>query len=404
MPLRPPQRGPGEYLRAIGTAKRLESGAGAVGPEAAARQTAEELTDEGRRAAYVQRLKRAFARADRGLGAADAATAALRNEVTQGAADALAKLATARTDAQLELRDRMGLEAVVLLTGRPSLEIKDGDLDIDLTDPDVAEWQGVLALARSRMKKTIASVGRIDTSGSHVGTGFVVAPGVVMTNRHVLEALAEEKRKRNGTRTWTFGGAPTIDFLEEFDTTAEKRFTLRKVLFSGPVKIGNQSQVRKLDIALLEVDRTNEAGDALPAPLKLAKSSELAQAKSEVYMVGYPARPSQLPLTGGSDDQQLIDALDRVFRFRYGGKRLAIGTITHTLGTVPSDTRHWAIGHDATTLGGNSGSCVVALNGDNTVLGIHFGGRYFAYNSAHVLSAVSDLTAADIAALGMIWR
>jgi hypothetical protein len=45
--------------------------------------------------------------------------------------------------------------------------------------------------------------------------------------------------------------------------------------------------------------------------------------------------------------------------------------------------------HDASTLGGNSGSCVVDLD-SNRVIGLHFAGRYMQYNEAVALWRLAD--------------
>jgi V8-like Glu-specific endopeptidase len=45
--------------------------------------------------------------------------------------------------------------------------------------------------------------------------------------------------------------------------------------------------------------------------------------------------------------------------------------------------------HDASTLGGNSGSCVVDLE-SNHVIGLHFGGEYMHYNAAVALWRLVD--------------
>ena len=45
--------------------------------------------------------------------------------------------------------------------------------------------------------------------------------------------------------------------------------------------------------------------------------------------------------------------------------------------------------HDASTLGGNSGSCVVDLE-TNQVIGLHFAGLYMQYNEALALWRLVD--------------
>ena len=54
-------------------------------------------------------------------------------------------------------------------------------------------------------------------------------------------------------------------------------------------------------------------------------------------------------------------------------------------GTEPEDV----IFHDASTLGGNSGSCVVDLD-SGRVIGLHFAGQYMQYNEAVALWRLAD--------------
>jgi serine protease len=398
-----PRRSPQRYLRALSRAPAFES-MSFGGPEAGAR-AADQLGDPAVREEHLDRLNRAFAKADRGELPAPAELHETRNEVLRHADAAMAKLARDRSEATLDQHDRVGLEAVILLTGRPSILIKDSDLDLDPADPDLAEWQGTILLARDAMKETIRSVGRIDRGGFHIGTGFVVAPGVVMTNRHVLQALASEKPGSAGSSQWTMlGGKSTIDFAMEYGSARTSQFIITGVAYSGPTAIGDTLDIGKLDLALLLVERTNSDGEALPQPLPLSKDPAAGRRTSEVYMVGYPARPSALPAGQSAEELHLVDTLKRVFRMRYGFKRLALGMITHPLGQVPNDTVPWAIGHDATTLGGNSGSCVVGLGDEGPLLGLHFGGIFFDHNLAHVFAAVPTLLAAPAASLGLTWR
>jgi serine protease len=397
-----PRRSPRRYLRALShrpSLARLQFG----GPETAA--SAEELADPHVRQEYLDRLSRAFARADRDEKPPNAGVQQERSAVLRHADVAMVKLGRDGAEAALDRDDRVGLEAVIRLSGRPSILIKDGDLDLDSTDPDLGPWQGTILLARDGMKHTIRSVGRIDRSGFHIGTGFVVAPGLVMTNRHVLQAIAHEAASSNGTGRWTMlGGTSTIDFAVEYGSTRTSQFTITGVTFCGPTPIGNTLDVAKLDLALLSVEPANSAGDELPEPLPLTRNPAAGRQMGEVYMVGYPARPSALPSGRGAEDGQLVDTLKRIFRMRYGYKRLALGSITHPLGQVPNDPVPWAIGHDATTLGGNSGSCVVGLSEEGTVLGLHFGGIYFDHNLAHVFAAVPALQASPATTLGLAWR
>jgi Trypsin-like peptidase domain len=77
---------------------------------------------------------------------------------------------------------------------------------------------------------------------------------------------------------------------------------------------------------------------------------------SWVAVIGYPAHDSR---NDAADQQRLFDGI-------YNVKRLAPGRIT---AVVAEDLVH----HDATTLGGNSGSVVLDLD-SGKAFGLHYGG------------------------------
>ena len=83
-----------------------------------------------------------------------------------------------------------------------------------------------------------------------------------------------------------------------------------------------------------------------------------------VAVIGYPARDGRIPDPG---------QMDRIFSSRYDKKRLAPGEI---LGMAPR-----ALRHDCSTLGGNSGSAIIALTTGEAV-GLHFGGTFLTANRA----------------------
>src|SRR6187399_2183870 len=110
---------------------------------------------------------------------------AVAEERAQSLADgvqAMKKLEQGKDD-QVTPRERQGLEAIVLLAGRPAILIQEGDF---LEPP--ALW-GDLKTARESIKSVIRRVGRINVSGDPnldwLGTGFLAGPSVVLTNRHV---------------------------------------------------------------------------------------------------------------------------------------------------------------------------------------------------------------------------
>ena len=102
-------------------------------------------------------------------------------------------------------------EAIILLFGRPALLIQEGKF---FPPPEL--W-AKLENSRDAIQTAIQSVGRIEVKGhpamDWIGTGWLVAPDVVITNRHV----AKEFSRQSG-RSWVFepGMKGRIDFHEEF--------------------------------------------------------------------------------------------------------------------------------------------------------------------------------------------
>ena len=249
----------------------------------------------------------------------------------------------------------VGLEAIILLEGRPSILIENGHF---ATPP--YEWS-ILESYRQSIERVIPSVGRIEVQGhprmEWMGTGFLVAPDVIMTNRHVA-VLFSEKRSGEG---WQFksGMTPRIDFREEYRTSTSAEYNCVEV-------IGVHTQV---DMALLRVELASSNGGGLPEPLTIHYRTPRGLRDRNIYVVGYPA------WDGRRNDP---DAMRDIFNGIYNVKRLQPGTIRN----------HFVFGrtlkHNSSTLGGNSGSCVVDLE-TNKVLGLHFGGLYQRYNSAVAL-------------------
>ncbi len=256
--------------------------------------------------------------------------------------------------------EQIGLEAVILLFGRPALLVQNGTFPTPPTG-----WE-VLDLNRPQIEASLKSVGRIELlNRSMVGTGFLVAPNVVMTNRHVAEVFAIP----SDTGDWTFklGRVPAIDYFDESGGTASATFKVRKV-------IGIHPDVR-IDLALLEVERTALPGapaDFSAPPVLPIAGTEPVVAGSDfnVYLVGYPA----------SDNQGITppEVLTRIFGDIFEVKRLQPGTMTAISSALPR------FSHDCSTLGGNSGSCVVALD-THQVIGLHFSGGYKESNFAVAL-------------------
>jgi len=254
--------------------------------------------------------------------------------------------------------EQLGLEAIVHLFGRPALLVQDGDF---AAPPP--EWQ-MLEDRRTMLKGALPSVGRVELDGHHTypwcGTAFLVGDGILMTNRHVAEIFSQQSGK-----AWKFlrGVKARVDYKEEYQRDKANEFKVDKVLTIHPT----------YDLALLSVAKKGGKGAKSPAPLELSGKAPKATKDADVAVIGYPAYDSR----NGAQAQ-----LD-IFKNIYNVKRLQPGKTTG-LKEAPQ-----ILGHDASTLGGNSGSCVLDLE-SGRIVGLHFGGQYLKGNVSVPLWKLKD--------------
>ncbi|KOG46866.1 trypsin-like serine peptidase [Streptomyces decoyicus] len=295
-----------------------------------------------------------------------------RTRVLSAGVSGLEKLAEGRAD-EIDDDESFGVEAIVLLEGRPAILVRNHDFA-----PQQGDW-AVLDGHRAAIRASLSRVGRVELSGhlslDWLGTAFLVGPDVVMTNRHV----AAEFARGDGTG-WTFqqGIAARLDMGEEYGgpdaESAGPAYDVVEVL-------GIHEDV---DLALLRVAPT--AGAALPAPLAVAADAPADLPGRPVYCVGYPAYDGR---------RNEPESMRRIFMDIYNVKRLQPGTATEL---VPDRS---VIKHDCSTLGGNSGSPVIDLT-DHRVLGLHFGGRYGFGNYAVPLWQLVDDPLLDRAGVNFV--
>ncbi len=266
------------------------------------------------------------------------------------ALSAIDKVGRDGTDADLTLDERVGLEAVIIVAGRPAILVQDGTFF-----PPPQPWTKLEA-KRKEIDLTLARVGRIEVTGhprfDWVGTGFLVGENTVLTNKHVVKLFALPTASG-----WVFEENMTahIDFAEELGSVTRREFPITGII----------GVHREVDLALLRVD-----GPGL-SPLPVDPDPALVSPEREVYVVGYPTADSM-------NDPEVMRA---IFSNIYGVKRLQPGALMSGL-----DGKLFR--HDCSTLGGNSGSCVVDLE-SGRVIGLHFKGTYRVANVAVALSAVA---------------
>ncbi|MDB5581547.1 MAG: putative protease [Bradyrhizobium sp.] len=252
---------------------------------------------------------------------------------------------------------QIALESIVMRRERPVLAIKKNVAELIFADPiESAIWKSRLETAAPVLAPLIPAVGRIELQGSPyewIGTGWLVADDIIVTNRHVAEEFVT---RGAGGLSFRMGDAgrinASIDFLEEFDCSATLVFELLAPLHIEPAP--------GADVAFFRV--ATVSGDTkLAQPIPLAASIGLTE---NVAVIGYPGYDSRIPEPS---------LMERIYGGLYNKKRLAPGGITRV-----EATQVW---HNCTTLGGCSGGALISLD-TGEALGLHFSGTFLTTNYA----------------------
>jgi Trypsin-like peptidase domain len=245
-----------------------------------------------------------------------------------------------------------GLEVVVHTDGsRPSYLVRD-DKVIQATAPSTGPLAIAVAEAKEALPEVLQAIGRVNRGllNQHTGTGWLIGPNVILTNRHVAELLTDEDE--NGVPRVRSGVTPTIDFGHEHVVGGKGigsrwRRKITELLFLGQ----SPGTSAPLDVAVFRLG----PGDRPAKPLPISKSKP--GVGSIVAVSGYPGAPDP------NDPRSKI--ISSLFADLWGVKRFAPGFVT--------GGKQGQLFHDASTLGGNSGSPVLTLD---PVVGvaIHYGG------------------------------
>jgi endonuclease G, mitochondrial len=266
----------------------------------------------------------------------------------------LDKLAGGRHD-EINKDEMFGLEAIVMRENRPVVFVRNGTYDdlgnpwTDLNKPEV----------KTRLNALLPLVGRVEVPRSpilpYAGTGFVVGKGLIATNRHVAQIFALGLGR---TIRYQPGDA-AIDFKKEGNTPEDDRSAYLTV-------VGVEMIHPYWDMALLRVDnlQTNSM-------LRLSTKSPADLMRNKVVAVGYPAR----------DERNDLALQDKVFEGKYFVKRLQPGVIRDRALIRSFENLVNSITHDASTLGGNSGSAIIDID-SGEVVALHFAGEYLKANYA----------------------
>lgn len=291
------------------------------------------------------------------------------------AADAAKKLKATRNPTLLP-EEVEALHALVHLVARPALRVHGGDV------PAIPQSWPRLEAARDSIARRLPGVGRLDTHDRQPqGTGWFIAPDLLVTNNHVVAALCgisphfhPDWRDRleaawpdhdrlwrehpDSRPLWDPGDSPTAA-----DTPA--------------ARVAGISMIHPMhDMAFLPVEGVVDSG-RLVLPLAAAPSGEPIDL--DYYLAGYPAvLADQIAGFHPALVGLLFDGADDVVH-----KRVSPGGLV--------DVSPPEADHDASTLGGSSGSPVIDL-GTHRVVGLHHSGVYGERNRAVALWKVQDDT------------
>lgn len=283
-------------------------------------------------------------------------------EVAKAASDVMAAAERAMQKVETHNEDTIdsfefaALEAIVLVVGRPAVRYTNGRVQMPNADGENIRWSTLIATARREINELSASVGRVGLAhdggaDDPLATAWRLGDDLVVTNRHVAHRLTNDPNAAPSTWKLDAGKGAVVDFTVTDEAQTSVRFPVAEIVYCA--------EEADIDLAIFRLDpRGGKLPDALELdwdPAALGADINGIFKGQEIYIVGHPYRPG-----GGS-------AVSSVFGKADGFKRWSPGLVTALASPSP------VFEHDCSTLGGNSGSCVLSASG-HTVVGLHFAG------------------------------
>jgi endonuclease G, mitochondrial len=189
----------------------------------------------------------------------------------------------------------------------------------------------------------VADTDRLMQGRIPIGSGFLVAPGILMTAKHVIRNLRSDYGSFRS-------GSAMVDFCGYFNVPGVLQFQVSEIV----------AEDNDHDLGLLRIDGISS--ELKDAPFLLESNCDPI-ATSPVCIVGYPLCDSRNP----------PEFMSLLFEQNFGCKRAAIGEV--------SQSRDGTFSHDCSTLGGNSGSPVFDV-AHAKFCGVHVAGELWSENKA----------------------
>jgi hypothetical protein len=282
-------------------------------------------------------------------------------QILEIGANALEKVARHTTN-DLTNEERLGLECILLIYGRPALEISQNRLG------SVPPFWNILEDQREDIEMAQRGVGRIELFGhpeyDWAGTAFLVNETTLLTTRRTAEVFIENRNDQ-----WSFrpGITAWMDYNSDYQNVASAGYRVRTVLGVHPT----------YDLALLEVEPPQFQPNGFnPTPLALAAQPPSPLENRQVYLIGYPVFDAR------RNDPEPVT---RIFRDVYNVKRIQPGVLRGFLQFRDVQL----VQHDCAVLGQSAGSCLVDLESQQ-VLGVQLASRFLEPGTAIPLWVLRD--------------
>ncbi len=297
--------------------------------------------------------------------------AGIAGELVNRAKAGMTALADGALDWRLGGDEAYGLEAVIHVRGRPAVRVYDDDLEDLAVYPGASLWQAAVDMHRGTILGVCASTGAVCVRDGFVpnapwvqGTAWLVAPDLALTNRHVLfpplggTAIARRIPGSTAARMKQDYGI-TLDFAFDNGMVRETIYRVLEVPFVSEER-------DPIDAALLKVEKLS-GPSAIPMPVSRESVFELER----LYVVGHPGRLTSVP-----------EKVRAVFGDPDERKRVSFGLRMEADHLDPDE-----LIHDASTIGGYSGGCVLGFLA-NQVRALHYWGDPEYGNRAITASAL----------------
>jgi hypothetical protein len=269
-----------------------------------------------------------------------------------------------------------GLNLTLAATGqRPAYLVVDDEIVWESSLVQANDWEArIRALGEQRLEQVLGSVGLIyGITKKGAGTGFLIAPDLVLTNRHVLQGFYFQRPNQ----AWApRSSSLKIRFGEEFQNARNDRVRdIEGVAFAPPLPIpGVGTPDHSLpDFAVLKLKPNSQGYQPRPLPIVTIPP---AAPEGDVLVVGHPFEDARY-----NDRGEVSKALKLVFADQFEVKQVAPGHYRRVanagvaVGGGLNERITQRLTHDATTLGGNSGSPLLLLQDSLPCVGLHYGGQ-----------------------------